>query len=216
VNLCGDIRPVGGRSSGKRERSRLPWVAAAGVVLAAAAITVARPAQAQERPGTLSLGIQGQYGLIAGPSDLASDFDRGAGFALRIRYALGGPQAFGISFESQTFQGDPDEIDVDPAPDRLKLANATLEYIRYFNRGEGRSQYFVAGGGLFHPSERRVDGSVVLRSDGLILLAGGGLEAFVRRTTAIDLSVRANALIGGDGIAATIEVAVGPHFYLIK
>jgi hypothetical protein len=172
-------------------------------------------ARAQERPGTLSLGGQVQYGIIAGPSDLASDFERGAGFALRIRYAFGGPQAFGISFESQTFDGN-SESDVEPAPDRLKLSNATVEYIRYFNRGEGRSQYLVAGGGLFHPSEKRTDGSVAVRSDGLILAFGGGLEVFVRRTTALDISLRGNALLGGDALSATIEAAIGPHFYLIK
>ncbi len=176
----------------------------------------ARPAAGQERPGTLSLGIQGQYGTIVGPSDMASEFNHGGGFAIRIRYALGGPQAFGISFESQTFGPDPGATDVQPGPDRLKFSNASLEYIRYFNRGEGRSQYFVAGGGLFHPSEKRTDGSIAVRSDGLILIVGGGMEAFIRRTTAIDLSLRANALLGGDGVSATIEAAVGPHFYLIK
>jgi len=173
-------------------------------------------AQAQERPGTLSLGIQGQYGVIFGPSDMASNYDRGGGFALRIRYAIGGPQAFGVSFESQTFGGDSGAEPVDPAPDRLKLSNATVEYLRYFNRGEGRSQYVVAGGGLFHPSEKRTDGTVAVRSDGLILVFGGGVEIFVRRTTALDLSLRANALLGGDAVSATLEAAIGPHFYLIK
>jgi hypothetical protein len=91
-----------------------------------------------------------------------------------------------------------------------------LEYLRYFNRGEGRSQYMVAGIGLFHPSERREDGSLAVRSDGLILAFGGGIEIFVRRTTSLDISLRTNALLGGDAVSATIEAAIGPHFYLIK
>ncbi len=174
-------------------------------------------AQAQERPGTLSLGMQGQYGLIAGPSDYAESYDHGAGFAFRIRYALGGPRALGISFESQTFGPDvsstqPDELGV---PEELKFSNATVEFLRYFNRGEGQSQYMVMGLGLYHPSDVRSSGLVVA-SDGLILVFGGGSEFFSLRTTSIDLSLRANALFGGDAVSGTVEVAIGVHHYLIK
>jgi hypothetical protein len=179
----------------------------------AALILAAIPASAQERPGTLSLGIQGQYGAIAGPSDFADDYDFGSGFAIRIRYALGGPQAIGISFESQTFDPDPKSTDENP-PLELKFANAMVEYVRYFNRGAGRSQYAAFGAGLFHPSEVRVNG-VQLVSDGLVLTAGGGLEIFFRRNTSIDLSLRAYGLIG-DSVSATIEAAAGIHLYLIK
>lgn len=173
-------------------------------------------AGAQERPGTLSLGIQGQYGFIGGPSDFAEDFDRGAGFAIRLRYALGGPQALGLSFESQTFGADVSsaEQSIDQ-PEELKFSNATVEYLRYFNRGQGQSQYLVAGLGLYHPSETRSTG-LAQASDGLILLFGGGSEVFAFRTTSIDLSLRANALFGGDAVSATLEVAAGLHHYLIK
>jgi hypothetical protein len=187
-----------------------------GLILLAASIALlvqAAPARAQERPGTLSLGIQGQYGMLAGPSDFSEDYDRGDGFAIRIRYALGGPQAFGISFESQTF--DPDFTGIrENEPRDLKFANATVEYLRYFNRGEGRSQYAVIGGGLYHPSEVREAG-VASASDGLLITGGGGMEIFIRRTTAIDLSLRAYGLIG-DSVAATLQAALGFHFYLIK
>jgi hypothetical protein len=187
-----------------------------GFTLLAASIALlvqAAPTRAQERPGTLSLGIQGQYGIIAGPSDFAEDYDRGDGFAIRIRYALGGPQAFGISFESQTF--DPDFSGVrENEPEDLKFANAMVEYLRYFNRGQGRSQYAVIGAGLFHPSEVLASG-VSSPSDGLVITGGGGMEIFIRRTTAIDLSLRAYGLIG-DSVSATLQAAVGFHFYLIK
>ncbi|MGD8395488.1 MAG: hypothetical protein PVF43_08440 [Candidatus Eiseniibacteriota bacterium] len=182
------------------------------------ALVTGRPASAQERPGTLSLGIQGQYGLIAGPSDFAEEYDRGAGFAIRIRYALGGPQAFGISFESQNFDPDasaPLDTGEDDAPVDLKLSNATLEYLRYFNRGEGQSQYLTVGFGLYHPSEERTSGLTAL-SDGLVLLGGIGTEIFALRTTAFDLSLRANALFGGDAVSASFEAGVGVHHYLIK
>jgi hypothetical protein len=177
---------------------------------AAALLCLAGSASAQERPGTLSLGIQAQYGFIFGPSDFAEDFDHGAGFGLRIRYALGGPQAFGISFESQTSEpGD------ENPPRDLRLANVSVEYLRYFNRGQGRSQYAVLGGGLFHPTEVRERG-VAAVSDGLLLVGGAGVEIFVRRTTAVDLSLRVNGLLGGDAFSATVEAAAGFHFYLIK
>ncbi len=180
----------------------------------AALLCLAGSASAQERPGTLSLGIQGQYGFIFGPSDFSEDFNNGAGFGVRIRYALGGPQAFGISFESQTFGPTPEPGDENPPRD-LRLANVSVEYLRYFNRGQGRSQYAVFGGGLFHPTEVRERG-VAAVSDGLLLVGGAGVEIFVRRTTAVDLSLRVNGLLGGDAFSATVEAAAGFHFYLIK
>ena len=187
----------------------------AGMIILALAVAAVYPAAAQERPGTLSLGIQGQYGLIMGASDFAEDYDHGAGFGVRIRYALGGPQALGISFESQTFGPGSDQGET-VGPEKLKLANVTVEYLRYFNRGEGRSQYAVFGGGLYHPSDVRDNDQLAPASDGLILVAGGGAEIFVRRTTSVDLSVRLNGLLGGDAFSATVEAAAGFHFYLIK
>jgi len=194
-------------------RSILVWLP-----LLATLLSAARPAHAQERPGTLSLGVQAQYGLIGGPSDFGEDYSRGAGFALRIRYALDGPQAFGISFESQTFDGDASAVtEGDTIPEKLKLANASVEYYRYFNRGEGRSQYAVLGLGLYHPSESRSGGVLqATNSDGLILLFGGGSEFFTFRTTSIDLSLRGNALFGGNAVSATIQLALGFHHYLIR
>ncbi len=179
-------------------------------------VTSLDPASAQERPGTLSLGLQGQYGIITGASEFAERFDRGGGLAIRIRYALGGPQAFGISFESQSFGADREaqegtELDAE----KLTLSNATVEYLRYFNRGQGRSQYMVAGLGLYHPSDVRRAG-VAIASDGLILALGAGLEVFVLRATAVDVSLRANALLGNDALSTTLEAAIGFHHYLVK
>jgi hypothetical protein len=206
------VRRASGWRPGRGEGRALVLVAGLILGLAVAGVD---PAAAQERPGTLSLGIQGQYGLIFGASDFSEDYDNGAGFGIRIRYALGGPQAFGISFESQTFGPGADTGET-IGPDRLKLANITVEYLRYFNRGEGRSQYAVFGGGLYHPSDVRDNGQIAPASDGLILVAGGGAEIFVRRTTAVDLSVRFNGLLGGDAFSATVEAAAGFHFDLIK
>jgi Outer membrane protein beta-barrel domain len=186
------------------------------LALAALGLAVLWPAGAwaQERPGTLSLGIQGQYGIIGGPSDFAEDYDWGPGFGIRIRYALGGPQAFGISFESQTFDPDSEAEEGLDQPEELKFANVSLEYLRYFNRGEGRSQYAAVGAGLAHPSEVR-SGGIAEVSDALLITGGGGLEVFVHRTTAIDVSLRGYAMIG-ESVTATAEIAAGIHFYLIK
>jgi len=200
----------------RRGRVSSPPVALVLAGLALLAVSLTGPAAAQERPGTLSLGIQGQYGFIGGASDFAELFDNGAGFAFRIRYALGGPQAFGISFESQTFGPDPQAAeDTDEDAEKLTLSNATLEFLRYFHRGEGQSQYFVGGLGLYHPSDRRRAG-IAPASDGLILLVGGGLEMFILRATSIDVSLRANALLGSDAVSTTVEAAIGLHHYLIR
>jgi hypothetical protein len=180
-------------------------------LLAALAPSLAR---AQERPGTLSLGLQGQYGTLLGPSDFAEDYDWGPGFALRIRYAFGGPHALGISFESQTFDPTPDPPEALDEPLELKIANVGVEYIRYFNRGHGRSQYAVIGLGLSHPSEERT-GGVAEVSDALLVTGGGGVEVFVHRAVSIDISGRGYGMIG-ESVTASVEFAAGFHFYLIK
>ena len=199
--------------SGRRHPRRL-WPVLGLALLGWIILFAPERASAQERPGTLSLGIQGQYGTLLGPSDFAEDYDWGAGFALRIRYALGGPQALGISFESQTFEPSNDAPEGPDEPLELKFAHVSLEYLRYFNRGHGRSQYALIGLGLAHPSEVR-SGGVAEVSDALLLTGGGGVEVFVHRTVAIDISARAYGMIG-ESVTATVEFAAGVHFYLIK
>jgi len=205
------VRPLLGSHLGRRAWLRLGAVL--GLILLG---WIGRPerACAQERPGTLSLGFQGQYGTLLGPSDFAEDYDWGAGFGIRIRYALGGPQALGISFESQTFDPSNDAPESLDDPIKLKIANVSVEYLRYFNRGHGRSQYAAIGVGLSHPSEERT-GGVAEVSDALLLTGGGGVEVFVHRTVAIDISARAYGMIG-ESVTATVEFAAGLHFYLIK
>ena len=134
-------------------------------------------ARARLRPGTSGHVEPRPPGAIRDAprlSDFAEDYDWGAGFALRIRYALGGPQALGISFESQTFEPSNDAPEGPDEPLELKFAHVSVEYLRYFNRGHGRSQYALIGLGLAHPSEVR-SGGVAEVSDALLLTGGGGV-----------------------------------------
>ena len=190
-----------------------PFLALLGLAWVALAL-VPGAARAQERPGTLSLGLQGQYGTLLGPSDFAEDYDWGPGFGVRIRYAFGGPHALGISFESQTFDPTSDPPEALDEPIELKIANVGVEYIRYFNRGHGRSQYAVIGLGLSHPSETRT-GGIAEVSDALLVTGGGGVEVFVHRQVSIDISARGYGMIG-ESVTASVEFAAGFHFYLIK
>lgn len=188
-----------------------------GLLLLFLLLGIGGAASAQERPGTLSVGIQGQYGVLAGPSSFAEEYDHGPGFGIRLRYALGGPHALGISFESQTFGADVSQLASSGSdqPRELKFSNATVEYLRYFNRGQGQSQYLVTGLGLYRPSDVRATG-LDPHGDGLILLFGGGSEVFVLRATAVDLSLRFNSFFGDAGVSATLEAAIGFHHYLIR
>jgi hypothetical protein len=201
----------GGRSSARLvAHTAAPFL----IGIAIAIAILPGTARAQERPGTLSLGIQAQYGVLLGPSNFAEDYDWGPGFALRIRYAFGGPHAMGISFESQTFDPSSSAEATIDKPIQLKIADVSVEYLRYFNRGHGRSQYAAIGLGLSHPSEERT-GGVAEVSDALLLTGGGGVEVFVHRTVALDVSGRAYGMIG-ESVTASVEFAAGFHFYLIK
>ena len=134
-----------------------------------------------EEKGTLMVGGQVQQGFLFGDSPVTDDFDNGTGLAVRLRYYLGGSRAFGISLESQVFDGVKAPVGPDQ-PRKLKDALITLDYIAYFDRKSSLSRYVTAGVGVHHPGKEYRNGTEV-GPDGVVLGAGGGLEYFFHRST---------------------------------
>jgi len=167
-----------------------------------------------EERGTLTVGAQVQQGMLVGDALPTEEFDNGTGFAVRLRYYLGSGRAFGISLESQVFDGIK-APDSDNQPRKLKDAVMTLDYLFYFDRKSNLSRYVTTGVGVHHPGREYKGGSEV-GPDGIVACVGGGLEYFFHRSASIDVSVRGYGLFGQkDGLMGSVEVAAGMNFYII-
>jgi opacity protein-like surface antigen len=166
-----------------------------------------------EERGTLSVGVQGQYGYLVGDAPPADDFDQGAGYDLRLRYYLGNDRALGISMESQKFDAVPQEA-TGVQPREMTVALMTLDYLFYFQRASTLSRYVTAGVGVHHPSRDFQNGSEV-GPDGLVLTVGAGLEYFFHRVASVDVCVRGYGLFGQGGLLGSGEAAIGLNFYIV-
>lgn len=167
-----------------------------------------------EERGTLTVGGQVEQGMLVGDADPTDEFDNGTGFAVRMRYYLGSSRAFGVSLESQVFNGVAAPVSPDQ-PRRFKDAVVTVDYLFYFDRNSTLSRYVTVGGGFHHPGRDYRGGSEV-GPDGLVACLGGGLEYFFHRSTSIDVSVKGYGLFGQkNGLMGSVEVAAGINFYII-
>ena len=100
------------------------------------------------REGTLSLGMQGEYGSFVGSSGFGSEYNHGPSLAFRVRYRFAEDQAFGVSFEGQRFDAKVDSVG-EFAPKYLTAITTTLEYYNYFQTRSRTPQYLMIGAGLF-------------------------------------------------------------------
>jgi len=167
-----------------------------------------------EERGALMVGIQGQYGALAGDALAADDFNNGAGYALRLRYYLGESRALGFSMENQRFEGNA-TITKQYPPKDMSVAVFTADYLFYFQRATTLSRYVTVGVGFHHPARTYTDGTEV-GPDGLVLTAGAGLEYFFHRVASLDVCVKGYGLFGQGGLLGSGEAAVGLNFYLVE
>jgi hypothetical protein len=196
-------------------RRHFEFLAAAVVILAAAGwSTTAQCGPIFEERGALAVGVQGQYGFLAGDAEATDEFDQGPGYALRLRYYLGNNRAFGLSMENQRFDAVPGAGDPDAPPRDMSAAVFTADYLLYFQRASTLTRYLTFGVGFHHPAKNYKNGSEV-GPDGLVLTAGAGLEYFFHRVASVDVCVRGYGLFGQGGLLGSGEAAAGLTFYLI-
>jgi len=168
------------------------------------------------RTGTISLGIQGQYGGIAGSSELERHFDVGPGYGVRFRYQLSRRSALGFSFEHQRYE--PVNI-VAPAP-VLPLPDSTLvittvaaEGMAYFHRERDTVPYLLGGFGFASPDVRYHDAGTRRVNEGPFLVLGAGFEHFLRERFSIDATLRGFGQIGNSELTLSVQAALGIHLY---
>jgi hypothetical protein len=172
------------------------------------------------RDGTLSLGLQGQYGTLFAGTGFADEYNHGLGLAVRVRYRIGEDQAVGVSFEGQRTDAKKDPVGpFDPA--WLQSITTTIEYYQFFRTRKRTPQYLMIGGGLLQTRRHLNDGEIDFPGDGGALTVGAGTEYWWKRTLTFDFSVRYYGLIKGEDNGTTslthgVRGAIGFHYYTSK
>jgi len=175
----------------------------------------ARARQRRERPNTISLGFQGQYGAVRGNSRIADGFDQGAGYAFRFRYMLSSHSALGFSFEHQRFGSIQPPLN-NPgafADSHTVVTTVAAEGVFFIHREREFNPYFLGGFGFATPDIIYTESQAARSNEGLFATVGTGFERFVRPRFSIDVSIRGYASISNSEVTTIGQIAAGIHLY---
>lgn len=189
----------------------------------------AKPLLRRQRPNTVSVGIQGQYGILRGNSRLADGFDHGPGYAFRFRYMVSPSAALGFSFENQHYGSinSPAAVPLAGqfADSHVVATTVSVEGVFYMHRATEVNPYFIGGFGYASPdvvftgftataSAPQEEGDQSSRvNEGPFLTAGVGVERFIRERFSMDLSIRGYTLISNSEFTSIGQVSLGIHLY---
>jgi hypothetical protein len=177
--------------------------------------TPRKPLLRRQRPNTISIGIQGSYGMVRGTSRLADGFSNGPGYGFRFRYMIAPAFALGFSFENQRFHERSAAPSLTPGASDSVVVMTTVsaEGIFYLHREREAHPYFL--GGFGHAAPDVVDD--VLGSsrvnEGLYLVLGAGYERFMRPRISLDFTLRGYGMISNSEFTSFAQVCAGIHFY---
>jgi hypothetical protein len=198
--------------------------AALGPIRYASAVSMRQPPPAEkprapllrrQRPNTISIGIQGDYGIIRGNSRLADGFSDGPGYSFRFRYMLAPSFALGFSFESQRFydKGGLPSTELGAGDSTVVMTTVGMEGVFYIHREREVNPYFVTGFGYASPDVvDEVRGSARV-NEGMFLVMGAGLERFIRPRFSLDFTLRGEALISNSEFTGVGTISAGIHLY---
>lgn len=178
---------------------------------------VAKPRilERRQRPNTVSVGMQGQYGVIRGNSRLADGFDHGPGYAFRFRYMISTSAALGFSFEHQRYTAinTPVNLQGDFADSHVVATTVSAEAVIYLHRERMAMPYFVGGFGYATPDVIFTEDQSSRVNEGAFTVLGVGFERFVRPRFSIDASLRGYALVSNSQFTSMGQVSLGIHLY---
>jgi len=173
------------------------------------------PLLRRQRPNTISIGIQGDYGIVRGNSRLADGFDDGPGYSFRFRYMLAPAFALGFSFESQRFydKGGIPSAELGAGDSTVVMTTVGMEGVFYIHREREVNPYFVTGFGYASPDVvDEVRGSARV-NEGMYLVLGAGLERFIRPRFSLDFTLRGEGLISNSEFTGIATLSAGIHLY---
>jgi len=177
------------------------------------------------RAGQVGIGIQAQGGTLLSGGGLGEEFGSGAGLAVRLRYRMRFERAVGLSFDVQHLEArDPsgregafDSLTDAPAVlrEKLKVVTAGIEFYQLFDTRSRTVKMISAGAGLAQISARLSNGETQfpLAGDGFYLSLGAGLERFVYRSLAWDLSTRYMSVFHDGKLNHDLQLQAGFIFY---
>ena len=195
---------------------RRDWLALESDAYQPAPVTPERkPLLRRQRPNTVSIGIQGSYGMVRGTSRLSDGFSDGPGYALRFRYMLAPSFALGFSFENQRFnsRGGPPSTTPGASDSVIVMTTVSAEGVLYIHREREAHPYFL--GGFGHASPDIVDKSLgsARANEGLYLVLGAGMERFMRPRFSLDFTLRGYAMVSNVEFTSFAQICAGIHLY---
>ena len=177
------------------------------------------------RAGQVGIGLQAQGGTLLTAGGLGDEFGTGPGMAVRLRYRMRFERAIGLSFDVQRLksrepsgrEGAFDSLTDAPAVlrERLKMVTAGIEFYQLFDTRARTVKMLSAGAGLAQISAHLSNGETQypLAGDGLYLSLGAGLERFVYRSVAWDLSTRYMSIFHDGQVNHDLQIQAGFIFY---
>lgn len=200
----------------------------------AACLALSAPAHAAStivlpRAGQVGLGLQLQGSSLFKSGTLGNEFGAGPGLAVRLRYRMRFERGIGLSFDTQRLKARDaegyarnqasafDTLDraLPGLRDRLTLTTAGVEVYQFFDTRSRTTKMISAGFGLAQVSAHLSDGETQfpLGGDGVYLSFGAGLERFVYRSLAWDLSTHYMAVLHDGGVNHDVQFHTGLIFY---
>ncbi len=205
-------------------------LAALAAVLGFAALTAA-PAGAASivlpRAGQVGIGVNGGFATLAKGGSLGDEFGYGPGIGVRLRYRMRYERAIGLSFDmlqldarepgfpEGAFSGYRDVGDSLLTRDRLNLSLTGFEFFQMFDTRARDVKWVSIGAGLVQASARLSNGETQypLGSDGTFVGVGAGVERFVFRSWAVDVSARYQAIFYDSSVNHHVQATLGMIFY---
>jgi hypothetical protein len=169
----------------------------------------------RQRPNTISLGLQGSYGVVRGTSRLADGFSDGFGYGLRFRYMLSPSFALGFSFENQHYdnRGGAPSTTPGASDSSIVMTTVSVEGVVFLHREREVNPYFLGGFGHAAPDVvDKVLGSSRV-NEGMFLVLGAGLERFLRPRFSLDFTARGYGMISNSEFTSFAQICAGIHLY---
>jgi hypothetical protein len=201
-------------------------LAAFALVALVVGTAAAGPVVVLPRPGQVGLSVGGSYGTLLKSGEIGEQFGSGPGMNVRLRYRARYERGWGLTFESHSLDLRDLETVRDywtderyPADSSIAYKKATLflygvDFYQMFNTRTKTPLLLSAGAGLAHPAFTLNDKETQYPlSDGPYVSLGAGLERFVWRSLAFDLSARYAAVFLSNKVNHDLHASIGLIYY---
>jgi hypothetical protein len=179
------------------------------------------------RAGQVGIGVVGNFGTLANGGSLGKEFGFGPGVGVRLRYRMRYERAIGLTFDMHqldarkagypegAFSGYRDVGDSLLTRDRVSMNMTGFEFYQMFDTRSRDVKWLSIGAGIVQTSARLSNGETQypLANDGTFIGVGGGVERYVFRSWAVDLSVRYQAVFYDSSVNHNLQASAGMIFY---